>query len=152
MAATETLTVPLPVWGPAPAATTAHKTLLFAVHEHPVLAVTWKLSVPPSLDTLADAGVTVYEQEDPAVWLIVTVLPAAVIVPLLATPVFANTFTWTVPLPLPAAPELISAQFSPLEAVQLHPVDVATEMLRMPPADEVLKVVGETVDAHDTVG
>lgn len=56
--ATVTLTVPLPVSGPAPDVTVAQGEALFAVQEQPVVAVTWKLSVPPAFDMLADVGVT----------------------------------------------------------------------------------------------
>jgi len=79
-------------------------------------------------------------------------LPATVIFPLLATPVFAATFTWTVPLPLPVEPELIITQLRPLAAVQLQPVDVLTEILKTPPVDDELRVVGETENAHAAVG
>ena len=51
----------------------------------------------------------------------------------------------TVPLPLPVLPEVIVIHGELLAAVQVHPVDVVTVTLPVPPVALTFKLVGETV-------
>jgi hypothetical protein len=63
--------------------------LLVAVHVQPVVVVTPTLPGPPFDGTFADVGEAVKLQ--PSAWLMVTVCPATVSVPVRAGPVFAAT-------------------------------------------------------------
>jgi hypothetical protein len=82
------LTVPLPLPLP-PLVTVIQVALLVAVHAQPVVVVTDTLAAPPAAVGLADVGDAVKLQ--PAAWLMVTVCPATVSVPVRAGPVFAAT-------------------------------------------------------------
>jgi hypothetical protein len=83
-----TLPLPLPV---APAVMPIHVALLVAVHSHPIAAVTAIVPVPPPATALAVAGAIDGAQDAPD-WVIVTVVPATVSVPIRsATPGFAAT-------------------------------------------------------------
>ena len=62
----------------------------------------------------------------------VNVWPAAVMVPVLALPLFADTTYPTVPLPLPL-PETREIQLALLDAVHAQPLADVTEMLPDPP-------------------
>ena len=56
---------------------------------------------------------------------------------------FAATLIWTVPLPLPDAPELTVSQDALLVAVQGHAVVAVTVTLKLPPAEVADWLVGE---------
>jgi hypothetical protein len=124
-------TVPLPV-PDAPFGILIQEALLAAVHVQPDEAVTPTDPAPPSGG--ADCDVCESEYEQAFAWLIVTVRPATVAVPLRAAPPFAATVSCTVPSPVPPAPDgtLIHATLD--AAVHRHPPDVSTETLTVPPA------------------
>jgi hypothetical protein len=74
--------------------------------------------------------------------------PATVTVPFLSAPTFGATAKFTVPLPLPVAPELIVIQDTLLVAVHAHPVPVVTETATGPPGAAILGEAGVAVNAH----
>jgi len=65
---------------------------------------------------------------------IVNVIPAAVILPDLAGPVFGSTVNETVPLPLPLNPDVMWIHESPVVADHPQPVPARTLKLPFPPA------------------
>jgi hypothetical protein len=76
----------------------------------------------------------------------VKVRPAIVNVPVRAFPLFAATVNWTVPLPLPLAPDVTVIQDSPVVAVQAHPAAVVTATGDpAPPAAAIDWLVGAIV-------
>ena len=89
----------------------------------------------------------------------VNVFPAAVIVPVLAPPVFAATENATVPLPVPEPPLVIVIHDAFAPAVHAHvPVEAPTAMDPVPPdsvnvwlAGEIVNVQGAGAAACDTV-
>ena len=87
---------------------------------------------PSALERMA-VGLMVYVHDAEPCCVTVNVLPAAVIVPVLALPLFGDTTYPTVPLPLPL-PEPMEIQLTLLEAVHAQPLADVTEMLPDPPA------------------
>ena len=87
-AATEKLTVPLPLPGEPPV-TVIHEAVLTAVHSQPVELVTLKLLFPPAAGIFVEVGDKAKLQ--PLVWVTSKVCPLTVIVPVLSNPVFAAT-------------------------------------------------------------
>jgi hypothetical protein len=122
--------VPLPV-PEAPFETLIQEALLAAVQVHPDDVVTPTDAAPPSGG--ADCDVCDSEYEHPLAWLIVTVRPATVAVPLRAPPPFAAIVSWTVPSPVPPAPDGTLIQDTLAAAVHRHPPDVSTETVTVPP-------------------
>jgi hypothetical protein len=122
--------VPLPV-PDAPFEILIQETLLAAVHVHPDEAVTPTDPAPPSGG--ADCDVCDSEYEHPFAWLIVTVRPATVAVPLRGAPPFAAIVSCTVPSPVPPAPEGTLIHDTLAVAVHRHPLDVLTETVTAPP-------------------
>ena len=95
-------------------------------------AVTVILPVPPEEGYEVLVGVR--EQVHPASWLTVKVLPAMVMVPLRAGPVFPDAEYPTVPLPVPLEPEVMVIQSALLVAVQVQVLSEAvTVILPFPP-------------------
>ena len=114
--------VPVPL---APDVTVIHVTVLIAVHAHPAALVTFSTGpLPPAASIEALVGLTVYEQL-PA-WVMVTVWPPTVSVPVRAAPLFAATRKVTVPLPVPLSPDVTVSQDAPLVAVHAHPLAAVT--------------------------
>src|SRR5439155_1214563 len=94
---------PLPV-PLAPAVIVIHASVVVAVHEQPVGAVTPTVPDPPPTTTACVAGESVEVQGTPAC-VTVNVLPATVSVPVRDVPaVFAAMLNVTLPLPEPVAP------------------------------------------------
>ena len=83
------------------------------------------------------------------VWVIVTVCPATVNVPVLdAVVVFAATPYVTVPLPVPLAPAVTANQAVLVVAVHEQPDVVVTVRVPVPPAGAAFAEVGVTVKAQ----
>jgi hypothetical protein len=120
-AATVNFTVPLPLSG-EPDTIEIQVTLLAAVQAQLPAADTdsEELAIPAAAtDTLV--GLTVPVQDDAAAWLMVTVWPAIVSVPVRAAPVLAEALNPTEPLPLPLEPDVIDSHAALLTAVHVHP-------------------------------
>jgi hypothetical protein len=140
---TETVTVPLPVPA-APDVIVIHDALLVAVHAHPDVVVMETVAVPPPATKPSDVGVTVARQLPS--WVIVTVCPATVSVPVRGAPLmFAEMAYVTVPLPEPFAPIVTAIQDALLEAVHVQPVVVVTVTLPVADPLQTLCVTGTTV-------
>src|SRR5262245_55397910 len=132
--ATVYVTVPMP--DPlAPPVIVTQLTLLVAVHEHDVPVVTDRLPVVP-VDGAEMLVVDSKAVQLLLAWLIVTVWPATVSVPLRGAPVeFTATLYVTVPMPDPLAPPVIVTQLTLLVAVHEHDVPVVTDRLHVVPVD-----------------
>jgi hypothetical protein len=134
-------TVPLPV-PLAPDVTVMNGALLDDVHAHPVVVVTVTEPGPPAPGIDCVPGEIENEQE-PADWFTVNVLPATVSVPeRLCVAVFAAPLKFTVPLPFPLAPLVIVSHAALLVAVQLQPVWAVTADEPVPPAAASCWLVG----------
>ena len=120
--------LPLPL---APDETVSHESLLFAVQAQPGAVVTATLPVPPDAGTLALVGAIENMQPLPCVTVIWE--PATLIVPLRAAPVSAATVKAMPPLPLPEVGPVSVIHETPLDAVQLHPLDDSTVAEPAPP-------------------
>jgi hypothetical protein len=133
----DTLPLPLPL---APLVIVIHVTLATAVHAQVLLdAVTVTVLAPPAAATVWLERSSVYVHGGgggAAAWDTVNVLPAAVIVPLRAAPVFAATENDTEPLPVPLLLPFDSVIHAALDAaVQTHvPTDAVTANNPDPPA------------------
>jgi hypothetical protein len=114
--------------------TVSHGLLLAAVHVHPVPAVTPIVRpVFASALSVNESGATEYVHPEDCE--IVNVRPAIVMVPVRAADVLAATLKATVPLPVPAAPEVTVIQGADATAVQSHVVSAVTAMgVPVPPA------------------
>jgi hypothetical protein len=123
-----TVPFPLPL---APDVIVSQFTLLAAVHAQPAAAVTATLPVPPAAGTLALVGAMLKEQ--PVPWLTVNVWPAIATVPERAVALLAATVSFTVPFPLPLAPDAMVIQLTLLVAVQPQPPPAVTATLTSPP-------------------
>jgi hypothetical protein len=123
-----TFPLPLPL---APPVTLIQSALLAAVHVQPVAAVTPTVPDPPLPGTLVLVDESAYEQAPGCVT--VKVCPAAVIVPVLAGPVFAAALNRTVPLPVPVAPAEIVSQAASAVADHAQPPAVWTSKDPGPP-------------------
>jgi hypothetical protein len=124
--------VPLPVPLP-PAVTVIHVVLLLTpVHVHPLVVVTAAVCGPPAASTLWAVGAMV-KLHAPA-WVIVTVWPAIVSVPVRAVAdVFAATVYATVPFPVPLPPLVTVIHDALLAPVHPQPVVVVTTLVKDPP-------------------
>src|SRR5215212_7691963 len=109
------LTLPPPDPG-EPAVTAIQGALLIAVQLHPPDADTGMLPVPPAAGVVADDAPSVTVQ--PESWLIVTVRPATLSVPLRAGPLFAAAATSMAPEPVPAGAEMMVIHPAKDDAVQ----------------------------------
>ena len=146
LAATPNDTVPLPV-PDAPLVTVSHAALAVAVHAHvPCEAVTVTEAGPPASATLWAAGaIVIVHGGGGAACVIVNVRPAAAIVATRdAVPVFAATVNATVPLPVPAAPDVIVIQAALVVAVHVQlPAEAVTAIDPDPPASATFWDDGE---------
>jgi hypothetical protein len=110
--------------------------------------VTVIVPVPPAAGAMTRSGVTVNVHETlgsvttNALPAIVSVAERAVDDPL-AAPVNP-----TLPEPVPVAPLVIVTHDAPLVAVQVHPADVVTITVPLPPLAENDWLVGEIVNEH----
>ncbi len=94
---------------------------------------------------MRDVGETVLVQPVP-LCVTVTVWPATVSVPTRwAVDVLAVALKVTVPLPLPLAPPVTASQAALLVAVHAHSVPLVTAVVDAPPAEVIVRDVGETV-------
>ena len=139
-AATEILTVPLPLPG-EPLVTVIQVLLLTAVHAQPVELVTLKLVFPPAAEIFVEVGDKVKLQ--PLAWVIVKICPLTVIFPVLSNPVFAATEKLTVPLPPPGEPDVTVIHGESLTAVHVQPAPEVTLKLLVPPPDGTFVEVGD---------
>jgi hypothetical protein len=148
-AATLNVTPPFPdVFGPPPAVTVIHETLLVADHEQSVGIVTDTTRVPPVevSESLVDESVAVHGA---AACVIVRTRPPIAMVPVLADPAgFASTRYVTVPLPEPDAPVRTVIHETLDTAVQLQPPGIATSTLPLAPAAATFCVAGVSVASH----
>jgi hypothetical protein len=81
----------------------------------------------------------------PVFWLTVTDCPATVSAPLRAIPTFCDAVNATVPLPLPAAPDVTVSHGVAVVAVQAQPDTAVTDTDGpVPPPAGIVAVVGET--------
>src|SRR5205085_1482769 len=104
-AATLNVTAPLPT-PLAPDAMVIHALLLVDVQVHPEADATLTVvPAPPAAST--DWPVGLIEDEQPAVCVTVNVCPATVSVPVRAALEFVATLKFTVPFPVPFAPDVI---------------------------------------------
>lgn len=79
-------------------------------------------------------------------WLTLKVLPAMVMLPLLALPLLAEAVKLTAPLPVPLLPEIIVTQSGYPVAVQVQELSAAvTVMLPLPPDIAKLWLEGDIV-------
>ena len=127
---------PFPV-PPAVPTITIHAALLAAVHAHDAAAPTSTRAPPPPAADAMFSGDTTNEQ--PVSCDTVNVCPAIVAVPERGPAVFSWIEIFTVPLPVPEAPELIPSQAAALDAV--HP---------QPPGDVTLTFVVPAAAGTDT--
>ena len=132
-----TVPLPLPL---APEVIVSHAALLVAVQAHPAALVTGTLPVPPPAGTLA--VVVAIENAQPLPCVSVKVWPPMVSVPERDPPVVAAAVYWTVPLPLPLAPDVIVIHGALLVAVHAQPAAAVTATLPVPPAGATLALVG----------
>jgi uncharacterized membrane protein len=139
LAATEKLTVPLPV-PVAPAVMVIQASLLVAVQAQPAAAVTLVEPAPPAAAMVWLAGLMENVQPDPCET--EKVCPATVIVPVRAGPVLAAAEKLTVPSPLPLAPAVMVIQASLLVAVQVQPAAAVTLVEPAPPAAAMVWLAG----------
>lgn len=138
--------MPLPLPLP-PELIVIHGTPLDADHEHPAPAVTPTLFLAPPDGTLAPFGGD-NEIEQPLAWVTVNVWPPIVSTADRATLDVAAAAYWTVPLPLPFAPDVTVSHDALLLAVHEHPSAVVTVTLPEPPADGTLAAVGAIEMEH----
>jgi hypothetical protein len=139
------VTDPLPV---PPVLTVSHAALLLVLHAHPAVAVTVTVPVPAVAATLAEVPEIVGAHGVPAC-VTVKVAPAIVNVPVrLVVPAFAATVNDTVPVPVPAAPELIVIHAALLTAAHTHPAAAVTVLLPAPPPAAMACETGEMLGAH----
>jgi len=102
--------------------------LFVTVHwQVPALAVMFVLPVVWAIP--ADSEFGEIENEQPDDWLTVKVCPATVSVPLRSGPELAAMLKFTVPLPLPDAPDVIVRKDELLDAFHAHPAGVVTDVL-----------------------
>jgi hypothetical protein len=142
----------VPVW---PVASVIQLGTPVVVHVHPAEVVTpMGVPVPPPAPTLTVVGATVNEQDVPAS---VTVIccPAIVSVPVRGELVgFTAAEIFTVPLPLPVAPEVMVIQLA-FVAAAVHEqvfVVVTVNELRVLPDEGKESVVGLTVYEQEVGG
>ena len=125
-AATLRPTDPLPV-PDAPDVTVIHGTPLTAVHEHAAVVVTATVGVLALASTFSLVGAIEYEHgATNAACVRVNVCVAIVSVAVRAAPVLAVTLNATVPLPVPAAPEVTVSHGALLTAVHAQAAVVVT--------------------------
>jgi hypothetical protein len=142
LAATEYATVPLPV-PVLPEVIVIQAAFELAVHGQPEDVMTATLLAELPATTVTSVGEAEKVQGPPA-WFTVIVTPATVRVPVRGDVlVLAATVYVTVPLPLPAAPELIVSHGAFDVADQLHPEVVVTTTLLVELAAPTSNVVGE---------
>ena len=148
---TDPLPVPL-----APLVTAIQSALLAAVHVQLLLdAVTVTVAVPPADVKACDARSSVNVHggggggAGGAACETVNVLPAAVIVPVRAAPVFAATVNATLPFPAPEAPPVTVIHDAFDAAVHEHVVaDAVTAKDPDPPVSPMLWSVGAIENVH----
>ena len=73
----------------------------------------------------------------------VNVWPAIEAVPVREPPLVTSTFSTTVPLPVPLAPESTAIQGAWLVALQLHDAAAVTDTLTLPPAAVTVWLTGD---------
>lgn len=108
-----------------------HGALLAAVHAQSAAVEMLTVCEPPAAGTGIVSGVTTALQ--PLSCETVNVWPPAVIVPLRAEPEFAVAVNWTVPGPLPLAPDVTLIHPALTTAVHVHPRLVLTANDAAPP-------------------
>jgi hypothetical protein len=111
-----------------------HATLVGSVAGQPAPFV----MVPPQLPNSASA----------AAWLMVTVWPAMVTVPVRTSPVFSAIVSPTVAVPLPVDPELITTNDAFEAAVQAHPLLTLTPTEAVAPVAATVNVFVDSVNVH----
>jgi hypothetical protein len=147
LAATLSVTAPSPL--PEAGLTVIHDALLVAVQAQPPGAVTATLEVPASASTDSVVGAAENVHARPA-WVIVTVCPATVTVPVRAlVSGLAATVSVTGPPPLPDA-GLTVIQGAALDAVQPQPEGAVTVTVEAPPPAATENVVGAAENVHAT--
>jgi hypothetical protein len=140
LAATLKTTTPFPV-PDDPAVTVIHGAFDTAVQAQPAPAVTFVRASPPPAATSMVAG----DSEKPhgaAACVTVKVWAAIVAVPVRAAPELAATFSVTVPVPVPVAPEATVIQPTLAAAVHAHDPPVDTVMADVPPAADIASLDG----------
>ena len=147
-AATVTLTLPLPV---LPDPTVNHAALLVVLHAQVLPVVTATATLSPAAGEVRLVGAIVNVHGAPA-WLTVYVWPAMVSVPVRGVvAVFAAIEKPTVPLPDPAAPEVIVSQAALLAAVQAQPAAALTPTVRVDVVATTETLVPDSVGAQTGV-
>ena len=127
---TATRTVPVPV--PAAGCTESQGRALDAVQVHAGPVVTWTSKRAPGTGETSASGETANVQA--AAWVMVTGLPAIVSTPVRGGPGFGATEKVTEPVPVPAEPDVIVIQDSPVAAVHVQPGVAVTATAAFPPA------------------
>jgi hypothetical protein len=146
-AAAFTATEPFPVPA-APEVIDSHDAPLVAVHAHPFATVT---ANDPTAPPLAPIDTVVGFTEDghvaeAAAWVMVTVCPAIVSVPVREAPLLEATLNVTVPAPLPLVRPVTEIHAMLLLAVHSHPALAVTDTdSPSVTAAETEMVRGETV-------
>jgi hypothetical protein len=143
---------PLPV--PEPCVTVIHDAFEIAVHPHdPADALTVTAPVAAVFEKLWLAGEIVKVHAGgggggvagTAAWATVKVLPAAAIVPVLASPVFALARNATVPLPLPLVPLVTAIHPAFGAAVHAQPDGAVTLNVPVDTSCDTFTLAGEIV-------
>jgi len=130
----------------------AHVAFDDVVHEQFDPVVTVIVSVTPAGAAVMGDGVIVNVQIALGC-VMVYVCPAIVsVVLLVVAAVFEPATKLTFPEPLPDTPLVIATHDAPLEAVQVHPADVVTATVPLPPDGGSVWLVGEIVNVHEDVG
>jgi hypothetical protein len=144
LAATTTLTVPLPVPDP-PEPTLSQVALLVVLQAHVLPAVTATATDSPEAGEVRVVGEIAYVHGVPA-WVTLKVWPAMVIVPVrCAVLVFAATTTVTVPVPVPDPPEPTLSQAALLVVLQAQVLPADTVTATDSPAAGEVRFVGAMV-------
>ena len=139
MAALKT-TTPLPV-PDDPDVTVIHDVFDAAVHAHPAPALTFVRLSPPAATMSIVAGDS-EKAQGAAACVTVKVCAAIVAVPVRAAPVLAAMFSFTVPGPVPVAPEATVIHASFAADVHAHDAPVATAIVDVPPAAAIASLDG----------
>ena len=143
LAAATMVTVPLPL-PLLPDEIVSQGALLLAVHAQPAPAETLTFADPPAAGMVSPDGPRPKLQL--AAWVTVTLWPAIVSMPVRGPP--AAALNWTVPLPVPVAPEVMDSHGALLLAVHAQPAAPVTVTLPVPPCAGTLADVGSIANVQ----
>src|SRR5262249_28029783 len=146
--ANDTAPLPVPL---APAVTVIHGTFERADHMQVARVVTFVEPVPPSggTDWVLDE---IAKPHAAAACTTVNGWPAMVVVPVRAPPVLAAIGNATVPLPLPAAPDVTVIHDTPLVAVHVQPPAAVTATEPVDASAPTFWLAADSANVHGVGG